>query len=361
MAVEKLILRSIYYAVDKIPDKWFHSVPGGYYRNKNGEIKKVRSKSRGVDRERRGSRSRTAREEDFYGETHRSDRGRRSNRQRRSYDHDEDEYDEYYEDERRGRSKSRGVRHSRDGHRYTPDYASRGRSRHGDSHVDHHHSARSGPRGDDSSWTYSRTIYRKPEAPPIQPPPIGPHRGSPLDPNDAYMPSGGMYRNRGQPLPRSRTFVAKMPDGQSSNGASAREDPWSRNAVPPLNNQQSSFQYATSTAPSKDGDHSNREQLPSRHEAHGQRSYQSYGGPMHGSQTHLYDRADQHLSSTRRRSPLQHEQRGGGRRAGMQVQGESMTGKQPPAHGVLTQRSERPGYHDQHEPRMDRNSAESNR
>ncbi|KAM0724216.1 hypothetical protein Q7P37_000098 [Cladosporium fusiforme] len=91
--MEKLVLRGIMYGADKIPDKWFERVPGGYFKEK--------------EQERRD---------------HRNDEKRRSKREkshcRRYSDEFEDrkaryDDDEYYEYDRHARPTDRRRRHVR--------------------------------------------------------------------------------------------------------------------------------------------------------------------------------------------------------------------------------------------------------
>ena len=125
MAMEKLILRSVMYGVDKIPDSWFDKVPGGFYKanQKNGKKdgegqkleggeggKKPRRYSHHHDDRRRGRRER-------YEDEYRSDDNRRQERRgRSSYDgsHDDDRYER--REAREGGRRRR--RHSVDCERY---------------------------------------------------------------------------------------------------------------------------------------------------------------------------------------------------------------------------------------------------
>lgn len=100
MAIEKLILRSVMYGADKIPDKWFDAVPGGYYKAKD----KIEGKDSGDkhrkhdDRKDAGRRGRRDHHDDGY----RSEGGKRYERRARSsYDGNDDE------DRRSGRGRRR--------------------------------------------------------------------------------------------------------------------------------------------------------------------------------------------------------------------------------------------------------------
>ncbi|KAK5693249.1 hypothetical protein LTR17_025170 [Elasticomyces elasticus] len=44
--MEKLILRSVMYGADKIPDSWFEKVPGGYYKTKEGKAAPAKEQSK---------------------------------------------------------------------------------------------------------------------------------------------------------------------------------------------------------------------------------------------------------------------------------------------------------------------------
>ncbi|EMC94697.1 hypothetical protein BAUCODRAFT_556850 [Baudoinia panamericana UAMH 10762] len=106
--MEKLILRSIMWGADKIPDTWFEKVPGGYYKAKEeaeakakkAEGKPASSGSGGGDEERSrrhsmGDTSRRPSRIDTRDEGYRSDgprRRRQRDNQRDSYDGPDDDY-----------------------------------------------------------------------------------------------------------------------------------------------------------------------------------------------------------------------------------------------------------------------------
>lgn len=119
MAVEKLILRSILYGADKIPDSWFEKLPGGFYKDAQGHAHKKRSGS-GEMKSRRDRMydGRKAECNDFYPEKNRSERGRRRDRDRgrsrSSYDGGADDNYYYSGDDRPQRSKSHRRRRSLD-------------------------------------------------------------------------------------------------------------------------------------------------------------------------------------------------------------------------------------------------------
>lgn len=70
--MEKLILRSIMYGADKIPDKWFEKVPGGFYKEKEQRDERDRKEKQSQEKEKRSRRNSDGG----------SDRPRRSDRQR---------------------------------------------------------------------------------------------------------------------------------------------------------------------------------------------------------------------------------------------------------------------------------------
>ncbi|KAI7338898.1 hypothetical protein KC315_g1544 [Hortaea werneckii] len=72
--MEKLILRSIMYGADKIPDSWFDKVPGGFYKAKDSTQKKASDKEAG----KYGTRPRTS-----SGSSGANGSGRTSERSRR--------------------------------------------------------------------------------------------------------------------------------------------------------------------------------------------------------------------------------------------------------------------------------------
>lgn len=136
MAVEKLILRSILYGADKIPDSWFEKLPGGYYRDADGHKRKIGDKNPKKDSPKPTSKGRKAGSSDFYPDRNYSERdhlerGRQRDRDRdrerrtSSYDGGADDADEdfyyYREDGRPHRSKSyrrrRSAERDRHGHK----------------------------------------------------------------------------------------------------------------------------------------------------------------------------------------------------------------------------------------------------
>lgn len=115
-AMEKLILRSVMYGADKIPDSWFEKVPGGYFKEKKSQENNHRGKS-GDNRRTEGTGGRRARAEDFHrsDDRHRpSGHRRRDRRSRSSYDGGDDEDDRYYTgDERQHRRTEKPHRRRR--------------------------------------------------------------------------------------------------------------------------------------------------------------------------------------------------------------------------------------------------------
>lgn len=121
--MEKLILRSVMYGADKIPDSWFEKVPGGFFKEKEAN---KRSSGSGGERRHSGAYHGARQYEDSnnYDDGYRSDGHRRRNRRSRSsYDGGADE--EYYRDgddrQRPRRVKSHRRRRSLDNDRYGHD------------------------------------------------------------------------------------------------------------------------------------------------------------------------------------------------------------------------------------------------
>ena len=150
MAMEKLILRSVLYGADKIPDKWFERVPGGFFREKEGGNRNSDSPS--------------------------SDRRKNNKNARRPYDEDDEDYDEGYRSEGHGRRHQRN-RSSYDGGADDGDYYLSGdeqhRHRSGKSHR-RRHSTEDDQRGHGD----------------------GRHRSHRKDPRDSHDPAFNPYRRR---------------------------------------------------------------------------------------------------------------------------------------------------------------------
>ncbi|WPG97621.1 Hypothetical protein R9X50_00040100 [Acrodontium crateriforme] len=134
--MEKLILRSIMYGAEKIPDSWFEKVPGGFYRpshsnGKNNDSARQRSRGRqpsSPTRDRDGRRRR-----DSIGETVRSP------------PRDDSMFDEGYRSDGHARHRNRQDRDSYDGAENDDEDAE---------HRPRHASRKSGQRCDDN---YGRT------------------------------------------------------------------------------------------------------------------------------------------------------------------------------------------------------------
>jgi hypothetical protein len=154
--MEKLVLRGIMYGADKIPDSWFDKVPGGFYKEKEKERKqhekdeKRRSQSHRRDRSRRRRHSdehedrRRRHDEDADREDRQgyaTERRKRHERSRSSYDGGADYDSEELERERRharrsthgdkdrygyddGFSRRNGAKHD-----YAPDFSPTGNHR----------------------------------------------------------------------------------------------------------------------------------------------------------------------------------------------------------------------------------------
>ena len=113
------MLRSVLYGVDKIPDKWFDKVPGGYYKAKAVSKKEDADAQEHQKDERRKRRNEKHRNE-HYDDGYRSEGGRgRHRRNRSSYDGGADDYHTSGDDNRRPRRAKSHKRHrSVDDHRY---------------------------------------------------------------------------------------------------------------------------------------------------------------------------------------------------------------------------------------------------
>lgn len=150
MAMEKLMLRSVLYGVDKVPDKWFEKVPGGFFKPKDGEGQANGQKSAGSgggQRSNDANGGRKYREDDNYDNGGYRSEGRRPRheRSRSSYDGGADDDDYYVSgDERRRRrsGKSHRRRHSLDYDRHGHDDSHR-RGQHRDSHDGYNEGHRS--------------------------------------------------------------------------------------------------------------------------------------------------------------------------------------------------------------------------
>lgn len=144
--MEKLILRSVLYGADKIPDHWFEKVPGGFYKskdpNKNGSNNSNNTKSKsssggtGDRNSNRDNDTRDYKERRSYDDSgYRSEGGRRSDRRNRSsYDGGADSDHRRRDDRRRPQEeRSHRRRHSLDDDRYGHDDGHRSpRDRHPD-------------------------------------------------------------------------------------------------------------------------------------------------------------------------------------------------------------------------------------
>ncbi|GAB7332002.1 hypothetical protein MBLNU13_g03903t1 [Cladosporium sp. NU13] len=150
--MEKLVLRGIMYGADRIPDSWFEKVPGGFYKEKERNRKQHEIDEKRRSQSHRRDRSRRRRHSDEYEDRRRShnedadhedrtERRRRHERSRSSYDGGADYDSEETERERRhtrsrthgdsdrygyddGFSRSNGARHS-----HAPDFSPTGSHR----------------------------------------------------------------------------------------------------------------------------------------------------------------------------------------------------------------------------------------
>lgn len=216
MAVEKLILKSILYGIDKIPDKWFDRVPGGYYRAKDGKIiakKDAPGDAKQPQQQRRGQTDYTSRrplrEEDAHDDGYRSDRGRHCYRRRSSHnggddedDCDDEDGDFHRRDDRHARSKSRRARRGEeddrygydDGYRYPPR-----RSEYEDRNERERERPRKRPEYEHRRQSHPGIISSQI---PLEPPPIGIplHRDTGMTPT--YVPYAHIYNQAGQQFPQ---------------------------------------------------------------------------------------------------------------------------------------------------------------
>ncbi|KAK0936624.1 hypothetical protein LTR29_011775 [Friedmanniomyces endolithicus] len=129
--MEKLILRSVMYGADKIPDTWFEKVPGGFYRTKEDQAKareQAKRDSKKTGKDGSGSRPSTSDSRDGGGGRSRrystgeddkrsSDPPRRRDgdrqRQRESYDGQDQDDGHYSGDDRRRRRNHGSTRNRR--------------------------------------------------------------------------------------------------------------------------------------------------------------------------------------------------------------------------------------------------------
>ncbi|KAK5174881.1 uncharacterized protein LTR77_000017 [Saxophila tyrrhenica] len=215
--MEKLILRSVMYGADKIPDSWFEKIPGGYFREKgaqgNDNTNTKSSGPRDSDR-RHTSDSRRDRDDGRRREGRgRSDGHRRRHRRSRSsYDGGADsEEDDYYhsEDGRRRSYRERTHRRPRsvddDRYGYNDGYDRRPRERR--------------YRADRRQSPPRRDRYDDCERPSTGG--SGP-RPNPYPPNDFAPPAGAQGAGTGPP-----PTTAHVPGG----------NPSKHSAPPPLNTQ----------------------------------------------------------------------------------------------------------------------------
>ena len=114
--MEKLVLRGIMYGADKIPDSWFEKVPGGFYKEKERKRQQHEKDEKRRSQSHRRDRSRRRRHSDEYEDRRRrydedadhearlgyaTERRRRHERSRSSYDGGDDYDSEEIERERR--------------------------------------------------------------------------------------------------------------------------------------------------------------------------------------------------------------------------------------------------------------------
>jgi len=117
MPVNSTALRALFwsvlYGVDKVPDSWFHAVPGGYYRPPDAKKKKKEQKE-----------LKSRRRHSVADRDDRDDGGRRSRHRHEEDDYDDDE--EYDDSRNKGRARSDEGRDRYDRRDDGHDYVQRG-------------------------------------------------------------------------------------------------------------------------------------------------------------------------------------------------------------------------------------------
>ncbi|KAK4507992.1 hypothetical protein PRZ48_001727 [Zasmidium cellare] len=196
--MEKLILRGVMWGADKVPDHWFEKVPGGFYKDKEGNTHKQPEKSEDMRKHRSSRRysedddyedSRKSRRDD-HDDGYRSDgHGRHSHR---SYDGPDDSYDTINDRPRRRRSRVDKYRNGGD--------------------TDRPKRAPREPRNGDPELNGGFSYHNGPVDPPLSP--LSPHAAAAAAAAGAgYMyPSGSIASNpmsppppTGQPNPASQS------------------------------------------------------------------------------------------------------------------------------------------------------------
>ncbi|KAK6422594.1 hypothetical protein LTR81_004754 [Elasticomyces elasticus] len=137
--MEKLILRSVMYGADKIPDSWFEKVPGGYYKTKEGKAAAAREQSKRESKNDSGRHDSADSRKDRRSRRHSAGEGqpspsphdahreegqrpfdpprrRDSDRQRGSYDGIEEDDGGYYSGDDRRRRRNHGSTRRRRSH-----------------------------------------------------------------------------------------------------------------------------------------------------------------------------------------------------------------------------------------------------
>lgn len=274
--MEKLILRSVMYGADKIPDGWFEKVPGGFYKKQEAQNKREandrdRQKqsntesnkaSRG-DRSNRSRRNSTGeelsrgppRDDDFDDSGYRSEghRRRHGGQGRSSYDGGDDEH--YYSGEdRRRRRQHGGDRRRRRGHDddrrgYEDGY--RGPPPRDDRHGD--------PRADGGRQPYPEQVEHPYVEPQRQSNPFSP-RGSVVEGMTAGAGGaalGAAYANGNanpaSPTPMSPNPMSPTPRSPQTGGAAGGYVPYSHIYGNGSSNQQTDRQPFSPPPPSSSG------------------------------------------------------------------------------------------------------------
>nr|POE59056.1 hypothetical protein CFP56_24326 [Quercus suber] len=181
--MEKLILRSVMYGADKIPDKWFDKVPGGFYKPQKEALKMERKKHSDNRRHHKSDRHHHGRRYSA-GETSRGQRpkleGYHSDGERRRHDHRaRSSYDGGEDDEYSGDDRHRRRRHGADRRRR--------QSRNDNDRYGHRDGHESSPRDD---YEDDHRTHRRGSPPADSDEPLGSRRSRNMDrydPGDEFV------------------------------------------------------------------------------------------------------------------------------------------------------------------------------
>ncbi|GAB7359969.1 hypothetical protein MBLNU230_g7494t1 [Neophaeotheca triangularis] len=232
--MEKLIFISVMYGVDKVPDKWFDKVPGGYFKEKEKEGEEKEKTKRRKEKESKSGSRRSRRNSDGH-----SDRRTRSKTRSKTYDrrsktaYDMDGANDESGDERHRRRRSAGHRRRRrsvddDRYGYDDGYG-RPPSGRREGHDGRRRSQQGAPPGYAPPAVGARTAQY---TPPINPPAPGsvPPGGFTASPANGYTPYSHIYGQ--SPQPPAGSGVPPPPPQNHMNG-SARAPNGINTAVPP--------------------------------------------------------------------------------------------------------------------------------